>query len=100
MTSLGAHVQEMTQSPTIKNKNGTPPLYTLLLQQDRHILDDIIKLLNIMDHCQKSNLNAIIMSFDFYKAFDSQLGHYYTSNRISRVWPLHVGHDSNYANIF
>ena len=34
MTSLGAHVQEMTQSPAIKNKNGTPPLYTLLQKQE------------------------------------------------------------------
>ena len=32
MTSLGAHMQEMTQSPTIKNKNGTPPpLHTVTL---------------------------------------------------------------------
>ena len=37
----------------------------------RHISDNIVKLLNIMDHCQKSYLNAIIMSFNFYKAFDT-----------------------------
>ena len=35
------------------------------------IADNILSLINVIDHCKKNNISAIIMSIDFEKAFDT-----------------------------
>ena len=39
--------------------------------KDRHISEDVVKLLNIVDYYRKENKSALLLSFDFHKAFDS-----------------------------
>ena len=37
----------------------------------RHLAKNLLKLQEVIDHCNKTNQNGVIISFDFYKAFDT-----------------------------
>ena len=39
--------------------------------KDRRICDNIIKLTNLMDYCKRRKIRALLISFDFQKAFDT-----------------------------
>ena len=36
----------------------------------RHIAENSIKLLNLMDFCDKTEMSCVVLSIDFEKAFD------------------------------
>ena len=37
----------------------------------RHLPENVMKIMEIINHCDKFNKNALLISFDFEKAFDS-----------------------------
>ena len=39
--------------------------------RNRYIAQNIIQLTNSIHHCQKRGISAVLMSFDFHRAFDS-----------------------------
>ena len=39
--------------------------------KNRNISENILSLLNVIDRCEKQKIEAVILSVDFHKAFDT-----------------------------
>lgn len=45
--------------------------YQTGFMKDRYIAQNLLELISIIDYCEKESLDSIIISYDFFKAFDT-----------------------------